>query len=58
MQRSLDGCDGGARGGEYSISKPRSSRGKMYAPGGPSSGLKGNHFDSEKSLFFGMNKNK
>ncbi len=31
---------GGARGGEYYISKPRWSSGKIYAPGDPSLGLK------------------
>jgi hypothetical protein len=31
---------GSARGGEYYISKPRWSSGKIYAPGDPSLGLK------------------
>jgi hypothetical protein len=31
---------GGARGGEYYISKPRWSSGKIYAPSDPSLGLK------------------
>jgi hypothetical protein len=35
------GAIGGARGGEYHISKSQWSSGKIYAPGGPSTGQKG-----------------
>jgi hypothetical protein len=35
------GAIGGARGGEYYISKPRWSSGKINATGGPSTGQKG-----------------
>ncbi len=42
---------GGARGGEYFISKPRWSSGKI-APGGPSSGLKGSILYLEIVDFF------
>ncbi len=35
------GMIGGARKGEYYLSKPWWSSGRIYAPGGPSSGLKG-----------------
>ncbi len=48
MQQGSVGCSvaykgakGGARGGEYYISKPQWSSGKIYAPGGPSTGQKG-----------------
>ncbi len=37
VPNSLEGCDGW---GEYYISKPRRSSGKIWAPGGPSLVLK------------------
>ncbi len=42
----------GARGGEYFISKPRWSSVKIYAPGGPSSGQKGNILFLEIVYFY------
>ncbi len=42
------------KGGEYYISKPRWSSGKMYAPDGPSSGLKEAFVSgNSKFTFFG-----
>jgi hypothetical protein len=47
---------GGVCGGEYYTSKLRWSCGKIYIPGGPSSGLKGSILFLEIVHFSGMNK--
>jgi hypothetical protein len=41
VQCSLEGAIGGARGREHYISKSQWSSGKIYVPGGPSTGQKG-----------------
>jgi hypothetical protein len=54
VQRSLEGCAiGGARGVEYYFLKPQWSSGKIYAPGGPSSGQKGSILLLEYFFYFG-----
>jgi hypothetical protein len=61
MQRSSVGCSvaekgatGGVRGGECYISKTRRFSGKIFDPGGPSSGLEEDLVSGNgKFIFFG-----